>query len=420
MRIPVLLVNARGDPERKRAHIRHDHIPQPLGALLDPRAKSGSLRYDMVRISHQGGRAGKQLRQIFLKDRHTRRSADEYHAVQLSGAHAAVADGAGDHRSCPCEQRIAERAERFPIQSRTPALLALPEHHGQRHVRLGQMQLCGLRQGEQARPAVRGEGIESDPVFTAEIVHNRLIHIVSAQVIVSRHRYNLDNVFKAVYHAHIERPAAEIHQQKPAILPAGSVAVAERGSRRLVDQPFDGQPGQLRRQLGGASLVVVEVSRNADDRFLNLFSQKASGVIRQLFEHQSGQLMWEEGAAAERVRLFRSHPSLKRSSRAIGMRNQAFFCRRSNQNRPVLQHTDTAGSHQAPKLIFDQLRLSVPVNAGQRVCGSQINAYHRHGVSLFSAVFKLSRHSAAIDFIVARNKTHCNERLERKKRAGTV
>ena len=74
-------------------------------------------------------------------------------------------------------------------------------------------------QGEQARPAVRGEGIESDPVFTAEIVHNRLIHIVSAQVIVSRHRYNLDNVFKAVYHAHIERPAAEIHQQKPAILP---------------------------------------------------------------------------------------------------------------------------------------------------------------------------------------------------------
>jgi hypothetical protein len=77
-------------------------------------------------------------------------------------------------------------------------------------------------------------------------------------------RLDLDDAFADLEDRHIERSASEIEDGDRLVLLLVE-PVGEGGGGRLVDDPFDLEPRDLARVLGGLALGIVEVGGNRDD-----------------------------------------------------------------------------------------------------------------------------------------------------------
>src|SRR3989344_9198434 len=100
---------------------------------------------------------------------------------------------------------------------------------------------------------------------------------------------HLDDVAPPFEHGDVEGAAAEVEDHYFFILLLIK-SVGERGGRRLVDDTQYFKPGYLPRGLGRASLVVIEIGGDGDDRLGDLLAKLRLRIGLHLPEFHIGNL----------------------------------------------------------------------------------------------------------------------------------
>ena len=128
---------------------------------------------------------------------------------------------------------------------------------------------------------------EVDPLLLLElvgdVVDQRLVPVVAAQVGVAVGREDLEDAVADVEDRDVERAAAEVEDGDLLVLLLVEAVGQGRGGR-LVDDPRDLQAGDLAGVLGRLALAVVEVGRDGDHRLADLVAQVALGRLLELAE----------------------------------------------------------------------------------------------------------------------------------------
>ena len=277
------------------------------------------------------------------------------------------------------ENGLTDRSQYFPIQRNAQRFLSHLAGQDTAMVScLGETDFPSLCQGKQLPLLLRVQSRPGQAGLLAEVGGDGPVDVVAAQAVVPCNGDNFYHVFKAVHHTHIQRTAAEIHDQQPLFLPVRGVAVVESRRRGLVNEPLYWQPRQLSRQPGGTALVVIEVGGDADDGFLDLLSQGLPSTLGQLPENQGGQLMGKKGLSAQQKFLLGTHPCLERGRGFPGMGDKPLLCHSAHGDGTVLQHAHAAGRQELSPLVGQQLCPSISVYANQRVGGPQVNSNDCH------------------------------------------
>ena len=357
-----------GDPQGEGAHVRHHQVLQILRPLLDARAQANAQGHDFIRRRGHMGPPAEELFEKVPEHRQLGGAAHQNHVIEPA-APTAVLHGPGDDRPDLLEHRAAELAQEIVGQEKAVPCLPLLEGDGRRRG-AGEGDLRCLRLPVEGGPEGRGQALLRQAVLLAEVGGNSPVDVVPAQAVVSCNGRDFDDVLEALHNAHIQRPAAEVHNHQLAVPGLGGIAVVQRGGGGLVDEPLHVQPRQLGRQLGGASLVVVEVGRDADDGLLHRLAQVTLCVLQELTENQGGKLLRLEPPARQGQGLLRAHPDFEGGGGGLRVGDQPLLGRRAHQDSAVLQNADGAAGLVFPQLVGDQLRPAVPVDAGQGVGGA--------------------------------------------------
>ena len=185
----------------------------------------------------------------------------------------------------------ASKSARLSSQERC---FAAPAHRGHvvffdERVRLaGQLDLGALRRPPQPglQHAVPAGVAKPHPGLqvTVQALQDDRVEVVAAQVVVAAGSEHLDDPALDLHHRDVERAAAEVVDQDPA-LPFLAGVVGQGGGGRFVDDPHDLQAGDLSRLARGLPLSVREVRRHGDHRLADRPSQ---GGGRPLPERPSG------------------------------------------------------------------------------------------------------------------------------------
>ena len=122
-----------------------------------------------------------------------------------------------------------------------------------------------------------------------EVVDDRLVEVVAAEVVVTRGRLDLEHAVADLEHRHVERAAAEV-EDEDRLVGLLVEAVGERGRGRLVDDALDVEAGDAAGVLGRLALVVVEVRGDGDDRGVDGLAEIGLGVGLQLLQDHRGDL----------------------------------------------------------------------------------------------------------------------------------
>ena len=314
------------------------------------------------------GPAAKELFKKVPKHRQLGGAAHQNHVTEPS-ASTPVLHGPRDDRPDLLEHRAAELAEQVVGQHKAVPLFPLLKRDGRRWG-AGEGNFGRLRLPVQGGPEGRGQPLLRKAVLLAEVGRDGPVDIISAQAVVPGNGGDFDNVLKALHDTHVQGPAAEVHDHQLTVSGLGGIAVVESGGGGLVEEPFYVQPRQLGSQLGGTALVVVEISRNADDGLLHLLAQITLRVLQQLAEHQGGELLRLEIPSGQGQRLLRAHPDFKGGGGSLRIADQPLLGRRSHQDGTILQNTDRAAGLVLPQFVGNQLRPAVSVDAGKGVCGA--------------------------------------------------
>ena len=214
-------------------------------------------------------------------------------------------------------------------------------------------------------------------VFHAEKMGDRLVKVISAQGIVTAHCQNVHHVVKAFHHGNIQCAASEVKHQKAGL---ALIRLITGKCRRagLVHKPLHPKTGQLPRPLGGRPLPVVKICRHADHGLFHRFPQKRLGVLLQLAQHQSAQLLRGKGTARQRIGLVRPHRPLEGGRTAFRVAHQPLPCCLPHQNRTVLVDAYGTGRQHVPQRIGNQSASALLPYGSQAVGCSQVNANHGH------------------------------------------
>ena len=111
--------------------------------------------------------------------------------------------------------------------------------------------------------------------LVGDVVDQRLVPVVAAQVGVAVGREDLEDAVGHVEDRDVERAAAEVEDGDLLVLLLVEPVGQGRGGR-LVDDPRDLQAGDLAGVLGRLPLAVVEVGRDGDDRLADLVARGGS------------------------------------------------------------------------------------------------------------------------------------------------
>jgi hypothetical protein len=146
--------------------------------------------------------------------------------------------------------------------------------------------MTGLRHFSTSGP-INCSSRDRDPLgafeFIGQVIDERLIEIVAAQVRVAVDAENLKDALAHVQHRHVERAAAQVEDADLLVLLAVQPVSQCRG-RRLGEHADDLQSGDFAGVLGRLALGIVEIRGNGDDRVGHLLAQVILGGLLQILK----------------------------------------------------------------------------------------------------------------------------------------
>ena len=225
-----------GDPQGEGAHVRHHQVLQILRPLLDARAQAHAQGHDLIRRRSHMGSPSEELFQKVPEHRQLGGAAHQDDVIQPA-APAAVLHGPGDDRPDLLEHRAAELAQKVVGQEKAVPSLPLLEGDGCRRG-AGEGDLGCLRLPVEGGPEGGGQALLRQAVLLAEVGGDSPVDVVPAQAVVSGDGRDFYDILKALHDAHIQGPAAEVHNHQLAVPGLGGIAVVQRGGGGLVDEPL--------------------------------------------------------------------------------------------------------------------------------------------------------------------------------------
>jgi hypothetical protein len=283
------------DAERQRRDVEQQHVLDVAlqHAGLDRRADGD----DFIRVDALVRLLAEQLLHDFLDLRHAGHAADQNDFIDLGGRQAGILERELAGLDRLLDQVVHQRLE-----------LRAGELHGQMlragRVRRDERQVdFGLGRGRQFDlgflggflQALQGELVlaQVDALllleFVREVADKTHIEVFTAEERVAVGGLHLEHAVTDLEHRHVERAAAEVIDRDGALLLLVE-AVGERRRGRLIDDAQHFKAGDLAGVLGGLTLGVVKVSRNSDDRLVDLLAEMRFRGLLHLLQGEGGDL----------------------------------------------------------------------------------------------------------------------------------
>ena len=125
--------------------------------------------------------------------------------------------------------------------------------------------------------------------FVGQIANQTHVEILTAEEGVAVGRLHLEHAVADFEHGNIESAAAKVIDRDRALLRLVE-AVGERSGGRLVDDTQNLEARDLAGVLGRLALGVVEISRNGDDRLIDLLAEMGLSRLFHFLQDESGDL----------------------------------------------------------------------------------------------------------------------------------
>ncbi len=125
--------------------------------------------------------------------------------------------------------------------------------------------------------------------LVGEVIDDAHVEVLAAEEGVAVGRLDLEHAVADLEDRNVEGAAAEI-VDGDGLAVFLVEAIGQRGRGRLVDDAQDVEPGDLAGVLGCLALGVVEISRNGDDRLLDLLAEMGFGGLLHLLQDEGGNL----------------------------------------------------------------------------------------------------------------------------------
>ena len=253
--------------------------------------------------------------------------------------------------------------------------ILLPLYPGSHPAFLGvtQFPLAFFRLSFQYRQILFGHITLWNAMLFQKGFHHNLMEIIPSQMVISCHSLNFHHIFKAVHNGYVQSSSSEIKDQKQLLFSVIHIGGQSRGAG-LIDQPMDLDSCQKSGLFRGIPLLVVEISRNRNDHFLNLLSQISLGILHNRADHKTGQFLRGKVKASQMKGLLLSHKPLERTGRSFRSGNKPFLCNFTYNDFLVFIYTDYAGRKIGTVAIGNQLNPSIFIYTAQGIGSSQVNA----------------------------------------------
>ena len=284
------------DAEGERGDVEQEDVLDVAGqhARLD----GGADGHDLVRVDAAVRLLARELLDLLLDRGHAGHAAHEHDVVDRGDALVlGVVHGLLDRADDALDQRGAELVELGAREAQVEVLRAGGVGGDERQVDLrllggGQLDLGLLgRLVEALEGHLVGGQVDRLVALELgrEVVDDRLVEVVAAEVVVTRGRLDLEHAVADLEHRHVERAAAEV-EDEDRLVGLLVEAVGERGRGRLVDDALDVEAGDAAGVLGRLALVVVEVRGDGDHRGVDGLAEIGLGVGLELLEDHRGDL----------------------------------------------------------------------------------------------------------------------------------
>ena len=202
--------------------------------------------------------------------------------------------------------------------------------------------------------------------------------ILAPQKTVTTGGMHLKQVFEFFQNGNVERTAAQVNDDKTAFLFVFLNTVRQCCGGWLIDQSLCLESGKASGVEGGSTLMIVEISGNADDCLVNGLTEVYLGIRLELLEYQRREFLGAELAIAQPDPLTGTHETLELCSRFFRMGNQPVLRSTTNRDHAIIIYADYRGCQQFTQRVGNDDALVVTPNTDQAVCGAQIYPYDGH------------------------------------------
>ena len=371
------------DAERQRRDVQQQNVRDVSRqhAALD----RGADRHDLVRIHATVRFATEELLDRVLNRRHPGLAADHDDLLDVGGGKTRILERLTARPESALDQVLRDLLELAAGQPDVQVLgtRGVGGHEGQ--VDLGLLHAGKLDLGLLAGflEALHGHRVlaQVDALVLLELrqqpVDDPLIDVVPPEVGVAVRRLHLDDALTDLQDRDVEGAAAEVVHGDRAV-PLLVQAVRERRRGRLIDQPLDGEAGDLAGVAGRLTLGVVEVRRHGDHRTFDRTAQVVLRRLLQLLQHHRGDL--RRGVALSRrldldviartrdrvgdhLLLFRdlgqapSHEALDRENRVLRVRHRLPLGNLTDQALALVRERDDRRCRPASLRVRHHLRV---------------------------------------------------------------
>ena len=402
------------DAERQRSDVQQNHVVDLSAehAALDRRAG----RNHFVRVDALVGIAVEDAFGHFLHAGHSGHAADEDHFIDLVLAESGVADARFARRNRTFDQRIAELFQLSARQSHLQMERAALVHRDERQIdvrahagrEFAFRLFAGLFQTlERLRVVAEVDAVLLLELF-GEPVHHHAVEVVAAEVGVAVGGLHFEHAVADFEDRDIERAAAEVVDRDGLVFLLVK-PVGEGGCGRLVDDPLHIETRDSAGVLGRLSLGVVEVGRNRDDGFGDLFAQIGFRVGFQFLKDHCGDFRRGVGLVAGldigvavlafhhfirhagdfilHFGVFSAHEALDGEDRVLRVRYGLAFCGLTDEPFSCFRKRNNGRSRVRALRVRDDLEGGAVHDGHAAVRGSQIDSEDFSHSDILSFVF---------------------------------
>ena len=209
--------------------------------------------------------------------------------------------------------------------------------------------------------------------FPDQIVHDALVKIVAAKVIVAGGGQHLDHTGGDVQNGHVERAAAKVIDHDLLRLLAVN-AVGQRRCGRLIDDALDVESGNAACVRRGLTLGVGEVGGDGNDGVRDRLAEIALRIPLELLQDHCGDLLRRIFVAVDVQPVIGAHLTLDGGHRAVVIRDRLTLGKASNHTLTGLGEADDGRRRSAALGIGNDDRLAALHDGDAGIGGAKVNA----------------------------------------------